>query len=117
MDQKDLVAKGEEMLAIFTHYKQAGSQWNAENKMLLLEAELNFANRDSVKAKAAYEKSIQSAHEHKFIHEEALAYELFGIFCIEEGNLYEGNELLEKARGLYDSWGAKKKAALIFDLL
>ena len=114
--QEELFAKGEELLLAMQYWAKDGSKWNAENKALLLEAEYNFAKGDSVKAKTAYEQSIQSAHVHKFIHEEALAYELFGIFCVEEGDLYKGNELLEKARELYEQWGAKMKANLIFPL-
>mgnify|MGYP000252059187 CR=1 FL=1 len=32
-----------------------------------------------------YNASIKSAREHKFIHEEALAYELYGIFYVNSG--------------------------------
>lgn len=114
--QNELIAKGEENLLQMQGWASLGSKWNAENKALLLEAECHFAKGDSLKAKAAYEQSIKSAHEHKFIHEEALAYELFGIFCLEEGDMCKGNELLEKAQELYDQWGAHKKADSIFSL-
>ena len=97
-------------------WANVGSKWNAENKALLLEAECNFAKGDIPRAKTAYEQSIQSAHQHKFIHEEALANELYGIFCVEAGDLYKGNELLGRARNLYEEWGAKKKADMIFSL-
>mmetsp|Transcript_3491 Transcript_3491/g.7827 ORF Transcript_3491/g.7827 Transcript_3491/m.7827 type:complete len:656 (+) Transcript_3491:3-1970(+) len=115
-NQKELIAIGEEAHHKIAFWANNGSKWNAENKAFLLEAEINFAKGNSAKATTAYEKSIKSAHDHKFINEEALAYELFGIFCIEEGNLYKGNECLEKARELYEMWGAKKKARSIFYL-
>jgi len=114
--QKALMAKGEDSLMKMQAYADYGSKWNGENKALLLQAELHFCNGDSAKAEVAYTKSVQSAREHKFVHEEALAAELYGIFCVEEGNMSKGNELLEMARGLYAQWGAKKKADLIFPL-
>ena len=114
--QKELMAQGEDSLSRMQNWAQLGCKWNAENKALLLEAEVYFAKGDSAKAKNAYERSLVSAHKHKFIHEEALAYELYGIFCVEEGNLCDGNDMLEKARELYDQWGAKKKAGFIFPL-
>ncbi|KAL7542869.1 hypothetical protein ACHAXR_012176 [Thalassiosira sp. AJA248-18] len=114
--QSELMAKGEECLLKMQYWAKLGSKWNAENKALLLEAEYHFANGDNAKAETAYEQSIRSAHEHKFIHEEAIANELYGIFCVERGDMYKGNEHLEIARGLYNQWGAKKKAAAIFPL-
>ena len=113
--QPELMAKGEDILMRMKGWAKLGSEWNAANKAYLLEAECHFAKGDLVQAKTAYKNSIQSAHEHKFIHEEALAYELYGIFCIEAGDLYNGNTHLEKARELYEIWGAHKKAREIFD--
>jgi len=115
-NEKELITEGEEAHRKMEFWAKNGSKWNAENKAFLLEAEINFAKGNTAKATTAYEKAIESAHDHKFINEEALACELFGIFCIEEGNLYKGNELLEKARELYEMWGAKKKARSIFYL-
>lgn len=55
-------------------------------------------------------KSIKSAHEHKFIHDEALGYELYGIFCIENHRVDKGVNLLRTALSKYMQWGARKKA-------
>lgn len=111
-----LASKGDEELMKLQAWKKFGSEWNAENKALLLEAESNFAQGDMAKARDAYEMSIESAHKHKFLHEEALAHELFGIFCVETGDSEKGNELLDTARNLYMQWGAKKKADSILPL-
>jgi len=113
-NKKELMAKGEERLQLMKMYANLGNKWNAENKVFLMEAEYNFALGDIAKACTAYEQSIQSSREHKFIHEEALAHELYGVCCVELGDLFKGNKLLETARELYEEWGAKKKADVIF---
>ncbi len=94
-----------------------GSKWNAENKALLLQAEKYYTTGNLDEAKASYEASVKSAREHKFIHEEALAYELYGIFRIETGHLENGKELLKTAQSLYAEWGALKKASEVFPLM
>jgi ATP-dependent RNA helicase DDX31/DBP7 len=114
-DEKRMVARGRESLEIMQSWVK-GSMWNFENKALLLEAEYNFAMGNLAKAKLLYEQSIKSAHDHKFVHEEALAYELYAIFSIEIGDAIKGNDLLEKSRDLYGLWGAKKKAASMIGL-
>lgn len=113
--RRELIPKGEEVLFKIQMWAKS-NKWNAENKALLLEAESHFVNGDSEKATAAYEQSIQSAHNHKFLHEKALACELFGTFLVEQGDLSRGNDVLEEARELYESWGAFRKAELIFPL-
>lgn len=84
-------------------------QWNYENKLLLLKAERSFALGDISGAAALYELSINSAREHKFIHEEALAYELFGNFKMENGQSSVGQKHLDTACELYKRWGAYRK--------
>ena len=76
--------------------------WNFENKMLLLDAEHMFTlTLDSTctpdlpasdhsgnvdRAESLYIRSIISAKEHKFIHEEAIANRLAGDFFFERGH-------------------------------
>ncbi|KAL7530281.1 hypothetical protein ACHAXR_003401 [Thalassiosira sp. AJA248-18] len=86
------------------------NQWNFLNKSQLLKAELHYLNRDFKSAEDAYKASIKSAREHKLIHEEALANELYGIFCIENMKVDKGIEQLHIAVGKYKQWGANKKA-------
>ena len=85
------------------------NRWTFENKLLLLKAELYYLNRNNDTAELAYLASIASAREHRFIHEEALAYELYGIFCVENGNIDKGMEQLDMALQKYIQWGALKK--------
>lgn len=108
---------GEHRRLLLQVWSDHGSKWNAENKALLLLAEKCYTNGNLDEAKSNYEASIKSAREHKFIHEEALAYELYGIFRIETGYLENGKELLRKAQSLYAEWGAMKHASQVFPIM
>ena len=87
--------KGETVLEKMKLWSEHSS-WNFENKMLLLEAEQMHTLGDFDSAASFYERSVRSAREHKFIHEEAIASELAGIFFLEGGRR-------EKS---YKTWGA-----------
>ena len=71
---------------------------------LLLEAEEAFCFNDIDSAKTLYEKAISSAKEHRFISEEALAYELAGHFYIETGRKVNSVEYFLKAHEKYHEW-------------
>ena len=86
------------------------SKWNFENKSKLLQAELYYVEGNLESAEAFYKASIKAAHEHKIIHEEALACELYGIFCVENKMADEGLKQLRIALDQYKQWGAMKKA-------
>lgn len=86
------------------------SKWNFENKSKLLQAELYYLEANLEWAETAYTASIQSASDHNFIHEEALACELYGIFCIENHMVEKGSRHLLAALDKYKQWGATKKA-------
>ena len=53
---------------------------------------------------------IKSAHDHKFHHEEALAYELGGLFCLENKMTAMGLDRLRSAVERYNGWGALEKS-------
>jgi len=60
-------------------------------------------------AEITYQTAIVSAHEHRFVHEEALACELYGIHLVENKRVDEGLEQLTKAKDRYKEWGSMKK--------
>jgi len=96
------------------------SKWNFENKSKLLQAEHYYTDGKLKSAEVAYKASIVSAQEHKFIHEEALAHELYGIFCVENHMVDRGSKQLHIALVKYKQWGALKKAGdlqLFIDLV
>ena len=82
------------------------SEWNWENKMLLLEAELNSSEGELEVAKCKYQESVESAQKHKFVNEEGLARELSGMFYEENGNKEEAMKQFQYARACYEKWGA-----------
>jgi hypothetical protein len=82
------------------------SSWNWENKVQLLEAmEMHImGNLDA--AGPLYTSSIRSAHEHKFIHEEAVASELTGEYLYERGNYSDAYALFMHSIKCFKEWGA-----------
>jgi len=86
----------------------------------LLQAELDYLNGDLKSADIAYKAAEASAHKHKFFHYEALAYELHGIFCVENRMVERGVSQLQTALGKYEQWGAVRKVKdlrLFMDLI
>ncbi len=82
------------------------SEWNWQNKMLLLEAESQACEGEMEMAKIKFQASIDSARKHRFVHEEGLASELFGMYLEENGNLDEAKQQYALARCCYLKWGA-----------
>ena len=84
----------------------AHSDWNFKNKLLLVEAELYYTRKDYARAAICYEASIEAAHEHKFMNEEAMASELAGIFCFEIGLLSKAKSHYLHSVECFKKWGA-----------
>jgi len=93
------------------------STWNFENKLFLLQAELNYLNGRIAMAESSYKAAIVSAHDHRFNNEEALGLELYGIFLVENNKVVQGLQQLEKAREEYKVWGAIKKADAVLEFI
>jgi predicted ATPase len=100
---------GERAVSTMSQMEETMSKWNFENKSRLMQAELAYLNEDLQLAEQTYKASIQSAREHKFAHEEAMACELFGIFCVENNMFEEGTNQLNTALEKYKQWGAMGK--------
>ena len=99
------IKKGEMVLEKIQILSQHSS-WNWENKMLLLEAEKMHTLGGFDSAASFYERSIRSAREHKFIHEEAIASELAGLFFLERGLREKSLHLFLHSIWSYKTWGA-----------
>ena len=82
------------------------SVWNFENKLLLLQAELNFLNGLKDDAIEIYQASIKSATDHRFVHEQGLAIELLGSLYKHYGDVDQMKSQLTSARKCYEKWGA-----------
>mmetsp|Transcript_11511 Transcript_11511/g.21773 ORF Transcript_11511/g.21773 Transcript_11511/m.21773 type:complete len:804 (-) Transcript_11511:11-2422(-) len=96
---------GEKSLACFKTWVMH-STWNWENKYLLLEAECHFSKGQLDKAKKKYYLAIKSARQHRFVHEEGLANELFSVFHTSSGNTDKENYHILQAQFCYERWGA-----------
>ena len=101
---------GEKAVKNMSKFEQM-NKWTFENSSLLLQAELHYLNQDYEAAENAYIASIKSAKDHKFMNEEAMANELFGMSCIEKQMGDKGMKHLRIALDLYKQWGAMNKAA------
>jgi len=89
--------------------------WNFQSKLYLIEAEEAYCSDDICSAKSLYEKAISSARAHRFIHEEALACELAGHFCLDIGQKNEAVNYFLQAHEKYHDWGAIAKANALYE--
>uniref|UniRef100_A0A7S4MJX0 Orc1-like AAA ATPase domain-containing protein n=1 Tax=Odontella aurita TaxID=265563 RepID=A0A7S4MJX0_9STRA len=92
------------------------SEWNCQHKLELLRAEHFYLLGDKGRATKAYDLAVKLAAKHRFIHEEALALERFGIFYVEGGDHEAASRCFIRACSCYDQWGACSKTAQIRDL-
>ncbi|KAL3804823.1 hypothetical protein HJC23_006595 [Cyclotella cryptica] len=88
------------------------SKWNFENKLLLLKAELKFLEGLKDDAIEIYQASIKSAKDHRFVHEEGLAFEMLGSLHTHYGDEKQAKLQLSSARKCYEKWGALAIIAL-----
>ncbi len=82
---------------------------NHLNKFFLIEAERYRILGREIKAADCYDKAIALAQENKYIHEEALAYELAAKFYLALGKTTIAEAYMQNARYRYLIWGAAAK--------
>ena len=99
------IDKGDKVLTKMKYWSEHSS-WNWESKVILLEAEKTYTVGTSEQAASLYERAIRLAHEHKFIHDEAIASELAGVFFSERGLRMKAEALLLHSIQCYKTWGA-----------
>jgi PAS domain S-box-containing protein len=81
-----------------------------QHKFDLIAAEKARVTGDIDSALSHYEQAISSARDNGFVHEEALANELYARFWLERGNERFASPLMREAHSLYRKWGALAKA-------
>jgi hypothetical protein len=94
-------------------WAEQGSLWNFEHKHFLMKAEEHYCKSELLCAQTAYSNALVSARAHKFINDEALAYELAGYFYLSVGKTTESLDHLICAHEKYTEWGACLKANTI----
>jgi len=82
---------------------------NFESRAALIGAEIGRIDGRVVDAEQLYEQAIRSAHEHGFVQNEGLAYELAARFYAARGFEDIAHLYLRRARGCYARWGADGK--------
>ena len=82
---------------------------NHLNKFFLIEAERYRILGQEMNAADCYDKAIALAQENKYIHEEALAYELAARFYLDAGKTTIAEAYMQNARYRYLIWGAAAK--------
>ena len=82
---------------------------NYQHQYDLVMAEKCRVSEKHWEATQLYEKAIRGAHENLFVHDQALANELFGRFWLEQGNDRIAEMYMREARALYHQWGAAAK--------
>ncbi len=82
---------------------------NHHHKYLLLLAEWARVNDKFTEAECLYEEAIECAAKEKFIHEAAIASELFGRFYLEKKRVLHALLFFREALFYYEKWGAQNK--------
>ncbi|KAL3787692.1 hypothetical protein HJC23_012118 [Cyclotella cryptica] len=95
-------------------WSEKGSSWNFESKYLLLQAEEHFCNDNIDDAKFIYDKAISSAKTHKWVHEEAIAYELAANFYFNLKDYSISLEYFTASHEKYQKWGAVYKVTRLY---
>ncbi|KAL3805299.1 hypothetical protein HJC23_009006 [Cyclotella cryptica] len=106
--------RGKQCKSTIQLWAEQGSLWNFEHKHFLMKAEEHYCENDLSCAELAYSNALVSARAHKFINDEALAYELAGYFYHSAGKTAESLEHLICAHTKYTEWGACLKVNTIF---
>jgi len=82
---------------------------NLSHRWHLVEAErLRLAERDQ-QAQLAYTRAIELAYEHRYVQDEALAWELAGRHHLSRGRLDAAKAHIRSAQSVYRKWGATAK--------
>lgn len=106
--------RGKQCQSTIQLWAEQGSLWNFEHKSFLMKAEEHYCNNDFSCAQTAYCNALVLARAHKFINDEALAYELAGYFYLSAGKTSEAIDHLICAHEKYTDWGACSKVNMIF---
>ncbi len=106
---KKIQAVPEQALCAFREAAEQSKE-NFQNKIELLEAELQSRDGEHDKAKASYAAAIASARSSKLTHEEGLACEKAASYYKKIGELPDALQYFMKAKECYKKWGSQVKA-------
>eukprot|EP00956_Cyclotella_meneghiniana_P028252 scaffold65139_cov50-Cyclotella_meneghiniana.AAC.2 len=90
-------------------WNEHGSRWNFKHKLELMKAEEAYSNGNFASAQGLYDEAVSTAKQHKFIQDEALAYELAAKFHFAIGNKSISLKYFIEAHEKYYEWNAFAK--------
>ena len=110
--------RAKHLAALTAHHEQievwaASCPKNFENRAALVGAEMARIGGDAEGAAHLYQRAIQSAHDHGFVQNEAIAYEAAARFYRARGFDLIADAHLREARDRYARWGADGKVRQI----
>jgi PAS domain S-box-containing protein len=108
-DKRELALKRVESNQLRMRIWAQSGPMSFQHKFDLVEAELARVSGDIGPAVESYERAIKGAGDNGFIHEEALASELYARFWQERGNDMIAEMYMHEAYALYQQWGAVAK--------
>jgi predicted ATPase/tRNA A-37 threonylcarbamoyl transferase component Bud32 len=96
---------------LFTNYRllkkmAKHASINFQNKVLLIQAEIQRVKGKHEKALKLYDEAFQESIKNKFPNEAALACEIASKFCFSKNNIEKGKVFLNNAIKFYQIWGA-----------
>jgi tetratricopeptide (TPR) repeat protein len=109
--------RGKKCQSTIQLWAEQGSLWNFAHKNFLMKAEEHYCEKNFSCAQTAYDNALVCARAHKFINDEALAYELAGYFYLSAGKTAEAIDHLLCAHEKYTEWGAWSKVNMIFQFI
>ena len=110
---KKWVQKAKKAMIKMQEWAKLSAEGNCLHKALLMEAEFHSLKGKTDVAAMAYDNAIAAANKSGFVQDEALAYELGGIFYKDVGDEVSSSRFFARAQRLYQIWGAEAKAELL----
>jgi PAS domain S-box-containing protein len=108
-DERELALKRVESNQLSMRIWAQSGPMSFQHKFDLVAAEMARVSGDIGPAIELYERAIEGARDNEFIHEEALANELYARFWQERGNDKIAETYMREACLLYKRWGADAK--------
>jgi predicted ATPase/two-component sensor histidine kinase len=99
------VTQNQERMRLWAHH----APMNNLHRWHLVAAEQHRALGEDAEAIANYDRAVELAKEHDYIHEQALAYERTALFYLERGKEILARAYLQEAWYCYLKWGATAK--------
>jgi PAS domain S-box-containing protein len=110
-DERELALKRVESNQLRMRIWAQNGPMNFQHKFDLVAAEKARVSGNIGPAIENYERAIEGARDNEFIHEEALANELYARFWQKRGNDKIAEMYMREARVLYHQWGANAKVS------